>query len=87
MRTDWLEKHQNKILAYRNTNGTFAKGNPGGPGRPTIQQLKERQKMILAEQIAYEEYILSQQSPEVRDLVEKAMNGDLSAIKKVWHLF
>lgn len=87
MRTQWLEGYQNKVLAYRNPDGTFAKGNPGGPGRPTTQQLKERRKRILAEQIAYEEYMLSQQPPEVRELVEKAMNGDVSAIKKVWHLF
>lgn len=87
MKTGQSGEYQNMVLTHRNPNGTFAKGNPGGPGRPTIQQLKERRKKILAEQLAYEEYMLSQQPPEVRELVEKAMNGDVSAIKKVWHLF
>ena len=43
MRPKWLDEYQNRLIEkykYRNLNGTFAKGNPGGPGRPRIDHLK-----------------------------------------------
>jgi len=42
------------------------------------KRVKERN-----EEIAREEYIISQQPPEFKETLEKAMNGDLIAINKV----
>lgn len=76
MRPQWLEEYQNKFFEkfkYRNLNGTFAKGNPGGPGRPKIDYLKRAG--------IYRKVPLEQMSPVERELSIRAEHGDYRAIK------
>lgn len=76
MRPQWLEEYQNRILKkfkYRNLNGTFAKGNPGGPGRPRVDFLKRAG--------IYRKVPLEQMSPEMREISLRAERGDYKALK------
>lgn len=43
-----MEQEPNKTENYRNPDGTFKEGNPGGPGRPVGKTLKEwmREKLL-----------------------------------------
>ena len=78
MRPLWLEEYQNKFFEkfkYRNLNGTFAKGNPGGPGRPKIDYL-ERAGI-------YRKVPLEQMSPEIREISLRAERGDFQALKLI----
>ena len=68
----------------RNPDGTFAVGNPGGPGRkPETEEqklVKKAQKELIAE---YKEK-LAEALPLISPvLIAKAMEGDMSAIKEV----
>jgi hypothetical protein len=86
MRPQWLEELQDRTLEklkYRDLNGRFTVGNPGGPGRPTNEVMRAKRVKERNEEIAREEYIISQQPPEFKETLEKAMNGDLIAINKV----
>lgn len=76
MRPQWLEELQDKTLEklkYRNLNGTFAKGNPGGPGRPKVDYLKRAG--------IYRKIPLEQMDPETRELSLRAERGDYKALK------
>lgn len=74
----------NRNESERNPDGTFAVGNPGGPGRPpeTEEQkiVKKAQKELITE---YKEK-LAEALPLISPiLIAKAMEGDMSAIKEV----
>lgn len=76
MRPQWLDEYQNKYFEkfkYRNLNGTFAKGNPGGPGRPKIDYLKRAG--------IYRKVPLEEMSPEIREVSIRAEHGDFQALK------
>jgi hypothetical protein len=76
MRPQWLEEYQNRFFEkfrYRNLNGTFAKGNPGGPGRPKVDYLKRAG--------IYRKVPLEQMSLVERELSLRAEHGDYRAIK------
>jgi hypothetical protein len=78
MRPQWLEEYQNRILKkfeYRNLNGTFAKGNPGGPGRPRIDYLKRAG--------IYRKIPLEQMDPQTREISLRAERGDYKALKAI----
>ena len=86
MRPQWLEELQDRTLEKlkcRDLNGRFTVGNPGGPGRPTNESVRAKRIKEENEEIAREEYIISQQPPEFKETLEKAMNGDLRSIEKV----
>lgn len=75
MRPQWLEELQDKTfekLKYRNLDGTFAKGNPGGPGRPRVNFLARAGIVRLVP--------LEEMSPEVRDISLRAEHGDYRAL-------
>lgn len=68
----------------RNPDGTFAVGNPGGPGRkPETEEtkiIKKAQKELIAE---YKEK-LAEALPLISPvLIAKAMEGDMPAIKEL----
>lgn len=68
---------------YRNSDGTFAVGNPGGPGRPVETEEKKLIKRAVKELVAEYQENLAQFLPDVApSLIKKAIEGDVPAIKE-----
>lgn len=63
----------------RESNGRFAKGNPGGPGNPFLRQVNQIRSMILE---AVSEDDLRE---VVNALVARAKDGDVAAAREVFN--
>jgi len=68
----------------RNPDGTFAPGNPGGPGRPVLTEEQRAKKQAIAEYVAEYKEILQELLPIVpQSLKKKIESGDINAIKEL----
>lgn len=68
----------------RNPDGTFAVGNPGGPGRPPETEERKLVKKAQKELIAEYKEKLAEALPLISPvLIAKAMEGDMQAIKEL----
>lgn len=68
----------------RNPDGTFAQGNPGGPGRPELTDEERAKKQALKEYVAeYRETLQELLRITPLALKKKIEEGDVSAIREL----